>query len=104
MNEYEVRITKSAENDLRDIVRYASVQLIAPMTAHNILRTIRESIVTLKTAPLIHPLVRDDRLASMGYQPLFIKNYIAFYTVNERGKIVFIERILHGRRDWMSIL
>ena len=104
MVEYEVRITRSAENDLREIWRYISTQLNAPTTALKMVQTIRESIAALKTSALMCSLVRDDRLAALGYRPLIIKNYIAFYTVSEKEKVVFVERILYGRRDWINIL
>ena len=104
MVEYEVNVTGPAENDLHDIVRYISSQLNAPMTALNMFRTITDAIAKLKTTALMHPLVRDDRLAAMGYRPLTIKNYIAFYIVSEKEKFVDVDRILYARRDWQRIL
>jgi plasmid stabilization system protein ParE len=104
MGVYEVRVSAPAENDLRDIARYITFQLSAPTTALNMIRTIREAIAKLEMAPLIHPLVRDDRLAAMGYRLLVVKNYIAFYIANEKEKTVDVDRILFGRRDWVSII
>jgi len=104
MAEYKVYITKPAENDLFDIVRYISLQLNAPVAALNMFRTITDAIKNLSTAALAHPLVRDDRLAAMGYRQLIIKNYIAFYIVDEKGKCVDVDRILYARRDWQRIL
>ena len=104
MDVYKVEITEPAENDLRDIVRYISTQLSAPITALSMMQTIKDAIARLETTALAHPLVRDDRLAALGYRLLVIKNYIAFYVVNEKEKSVCIDRILYGRRDWQSIL
>ena len=104
MDNYEVNITEPAENDLRDIARYISSQLNAPITARNMMQTMKKSISTLETMALGYPLIRDDRLAVMGYRILPIKNYIAFYIVNEKGKTVDVDRILHSRRDWQNIL
>ena len=104
MDKYRVNITEPAERDLRDIVRYISSQLSAPMAALNMMRTIKESIAELKTTAHAHPFVRDDRLASMGYRPLVIKNYIVFYVVNEKEEFIDVDRILYSRRDWQNIL
>ena len=104
MSEYRVYITKPAENDLRDIVRYISSQLNVPITALNMMQTLEKAIAALKTTPCLNPLVRDDRLASMGYRALRIKNYIAFYIVDENEKAVDVDRILYARRDWQNIL
>jgi plasmid stabilization system protein ParE len=99
-----VRITAPAENDLWDIARYITFQLSAPTTALNMVRTIRKAIASLETAPMIHPLIRDDRLAAIGYRLLVVKNYIAFYIANEKEKTVEVDRILFKRRDWVNIL
>lgn len=100
MDVYRVNITEPAENDLREITRYISSQLNAPTTALNMMQTIKEFIATLTTSPLAYPLVRDERLAAIGYRPLLIKNYIASYVVNKKEKVVDVDRILYGRRDW----
>jgi len=54
--------------------------------------------------PDSHPLVRDDRLASMGYRRLEVKNYTVFFTINEKEKTVDVERVLYARRDWANLL
>jgi plasmid stabilization system protein ParE len=66
--------------------------------------TIEEALTKLSDIPDSYPLVRDDRLASMGYRRLEVNNYTAFFTINEKDKIVDIERILYARRDWANIL
>ena len=104
MDAYKIRLAKPAENDLRDIARYISAQLNAPITALDMIQTIKKGIAKLQTTALAHPLVRDDRLAALGYRPLVIKNYIVFYIVNEKDKSVCVDRILYGRRDWQNIL
>jgi len=104
MDEYKVNITEPAENDLHDIVHYISSQLNAPIAALHMIQTMKESIAQLKTTAHAYPIVRDDRLASMGYRPLVIKNYIVFYVVNEKEKLIDVDRILYARRDWQNIL
>ena len=104
MDIFEVNVTEPAEDDLRDIAIYISSQLNAPVTALNMIQTIKTAIARLETMPLSYPLVRDDRLAALGYRLLPVKNYIVFYVVNEREKTVDVDRVLYGRRDWRSIL
>ncbi|HBG16880.1 MAG TPA: hypothetical protein DDW93_08890 [Firmicutes bacterium] len=41
---------------------------------------------------------------SIGYRKLIVKNYIVFFTINEKSKVVDVERILYARRDWLRIL
>ena len=104
MATYRVDVSEPAEDDLRDIVRYVSSQLDAPLTALQMIDTIEEAIKGLSKMPQRYPLVNDDRLASMGHRKLMVKNYIVFYSIDEEDKIVDIERILYARRDWLRFL
>ena len=104
MVKYRVDVSNPAEEDIRDIIRYISSQLSAPITAMKMLDTIEEALAKLAVMPDSYPLVRDDRLASMGYRRLEVKNYTAFFTINEKDKTVDVERILYARRDWANLL
>ena len=104
MAKYKVDVSEPAENDLRDIVRYISAQLSAPMTALKMMDSVEEAIAGLAVTPQKCPPVTDERLAIMGYRKLFVKNYIVFFTIDETSKVVDVERILYARRDWRHIL
>lgn len=104
MANYRVDISEPAEKDLRDIVRYISAQLSSPMTALKMMDNVEEAIKGLAVMPQKCPLVAEERLAMMGYRKLFVKNYIVFFTINEKSKVVDVERILYARRDWRHIL
>lgn len=104
MINYKIEVSEPAENDLRDIVRYIFAQLSAPMTAMKMMDTIEQAIASLANMPQKCPLVRDERLAAMGYRKLIIKNYVVFFTIDEKAKVVDVERILYARRDWLRIL
>jgi len=104
MLKYRVDISEPAEEDLRDILRYISSQLDAPITAMNMLEKIEDALAKLSEMPDRCPIVRDERLADMGYHRLEIKNYTAFFTINEKDKVVDVERILFSRRDWANLL
>jgi toxin ParE1/3/4 len=104
MPKYRVDVSEPAESDLYDIVRYISAQLSAPMTALKMMETIEEALAGLANMPHSYPPVTDKRLASMGYRKLIVKNYIAFFTINEKAKVVDVERILYARRDWLHVL
>ena len=100
MTEYRVLISAPAENDLRDIVRYISAQLLAPMTAAKMM----DAIEGLVDMPQKFPLVTDERLATMGYRKFIVKSYIVFYTIDEKSTVVDIIRIVYARRDWLQLL
>ncbi len=103
MARYSVRYSEPAENDLTDILRYISATLMEPSTAQRMLSTIHSAINDLASMPQKCPMVDDERLMFLGYRKLHIKNYIAFFTIDEKTHTVNVERILYARRDWLHI-
>jgi toxin ParE1/3/4 len=101
---YRIDVSEPAENDLRDIVRYISAQLSAPITALEMLEVIEQAMSGLAEMPHRAPAVADERLAAIGYRKLIVKNYIIFFSIDEKEKVVDVERILYGRRNWQAIL
>lgn len=104
MAKYRVDVSEPAESDLRDIVRYIASQLSAPVSALHMMELFEETMTGLSDMPQRCPLVADDRLSQMGYRKLIIKNYVVFFSIDEKNKVVDVERILYGRRDWLRCL
>jgi plasmid stabilization system protein ParE len=104
MDDFDVRPARAAQTDMVDIHRYISTDLSSPMTADKMIDTIEKALASLSFSPQSLPKVRDDRLAAKGYRWLGIKNYVAYFTVDEQANVVNVERILYGRRDWQRLL
>lgn len=101
---YRIDISEPAENDLRDVVRYISAQLLAPVTAIEMLEAMEQAMSSLEEMPHRVSAVADARLASLGYRKLTVKNYIIFFSIDEKAKVIDVERVLYGRRNWRAIL
>jgi plasmid stabilization system protein ParE len=54
MTKYRVDVSESAENDLRDIVNYISMQLSAPLAAKTLLETLEKTLFGLEDMPYSH--------------------------------------------------
>jgi plasmid stabilization system protein ParE len=65
---------------------------------------LEETMASLSDMPQRYPFVTDERLSQMGYRKLPVKNYIVFFSVDEKNNVVDVERILYVRRDWLRIL
>lgn len=104
MAKFRVDVSEPAENDLGEIIRYIASQLSVPISALRMMELLEEAMEGLSDMPQRYPVVADERLAQMGYGKLPVKNYIVFFSIDEKNKVVDIERILYGRRDWLSIL
>ncbi|MFA6808361.1 MAG: type II toxin-antitoxin system RelE/ParE family toxin [Eubacteriales bacterium] len=97
-------MSEPAENDLRDIVRYIASQLSAPVSALHMMELLEKAMSGLSDIPQRCPFVADERLSQMEYRKLSVKNYVVFFSIDEKNKVVDVERILYGRRDWLRIL
>jgi len=104
MEHYRVDVSDVAENDLLDIIRYIASQFSAPITALQMMELLEDAMTSLSEMPQRFPFLTDDRLSQMGYRKLAVKNYIVFFSINEKSKVVDVERILYARRDWLRIL
>ncbi len=104
MTKYSVDISEPAENDLRDIIRYVSSQLSAPVSALKLMSLLEEAMGSLSNNPQRCPILVDERLSQLGYRKLIVKKYVVFFSIDEINKVVDVERILYGRRDWIRIL
>ena len=104
MAKYRVDVSGPAEGDLGEIIRYIASQLSVPISALRMMELLEEAMEGLSDMPQRYPFVADERLAQMGYRKLPVKNYIVFFSIDEKNKVVDIEGILYGRRDWLRIL
>ena len=104
MTKYRADVSNPAESDLGDIIRYISSQLSVPLTALHLMEFLEEAMENLSDMPQRYPFVADERLSQMGYRKLPVKNYIVFFSIDEKSKVVDIERILYGQRDWLRFL
>jgi len=104
MIRYKVIASDVADQDLIEIGRYIASQFSSPMTALKMMNTIEEALLELSNMPHRCSLVDDEHLSAMGYRKIYIKNYTAFFTIDDKSMIVNIERVLYTRRDWVHIL
>ena len=104
MAKYRVDVSEPAENDLGDIVRYIASQLSAPISALHMMELLQEAMAGLSDMPQRYPFVTDEYLSQMGYRKLTVKSYVVFFSIDDKNKVVDVERILYGRRDWLRIL
>ncbi|MFP4022097.1 MAG: type II toxin-antitoxin system RelE/ParE family toxin [Halanaerobium sp.] len=103
-NDYSLKITKKAYNDLDNIYDYIVSEFDDENSAQNLLNKIEEKIMELKRFPLSGSVVADQVLQNKGYRKLIINKYVAFYLVNEEEKEVVIMRFLSGRQKYQDFI
>ena len=99
---YHLHITSVAERDISQAVDYIEFVLKNPKAADDLLEETDQKINALLPFPQEHPIVEDKLLAAWGIRFTQIKNYLAFYVVEENQ--VTVIRFLYAKSDWISIL
>ena len=99
-NKFSVRLLTPAEEDLTEIIEYISLDNRA--AADKLLTKIEKILGLLSDNPLIGRVPLEEELKQSGYRFIVAGNYLIFYTIEK--KTIYVHRILHGARDYLSIL
>ncbi len=107
---YSVHITTAAERDVANATDYIDQVLKNPKAADDpkaadeLLEAFLQQVNDLAVFPARYPLARDEILAAWGIRFLRIKNYIAFYLIDDAREMIYVIRFLYGKSNWASIL
>jgi len=99
-DKYQIRFLKIAEEDFTEIVSYIAAD--NPKAANAIATKIEKNLELLSENPFLGRIPRDEEIKKLRYRYVIVQNYIIFYTIE--NKTIYIHRILHGARDYKSIL
>lgn len=99
---YKLKISPEAKNDLAKIKGYISQELCNPQVAVNLASKITKKIRVLSEHPGIGASLSSIMDIQTDYRFLVCANYLIFYRYED--EIVFVTRILYGRRDYMRTL
>ena len=99
---YHLHITSVAQRDISQAADYIEFVLKNPKAADDLLEETDQKINALLPFPQEHPIVEDKLLAAWGIRFTQIKNYLAFYVIEENQ--VTVIRFLYAKCDWISIL
>lgn len=104
VNNYTIKVTPKAAEDLDNVYRYISEELFATSAATNIMERIEKEIMKLRKFPFFCNYVADEYLRNKGYRKLIDDNYIVFYLAQEEMKHVIIMRVLYGKQKYENLL
>jgi toxin ParE1/3/4 len=97
---YSIRLLRVAEDDLAEIITYIAAD--RPSAAETLASKIEKNIQLLSDNLYLGQVPKEEELVQFNYRYLIIENYLVFYTVER--KTIYIHRILHGARDYLSLL
>lgn len=99
MTSYEVKVTKQAYGQMREIVLYITNELLAPEAATNLLDKMQESINTLSDMPKRHSLVDEEPWRSEGVRKIVVKNFLIYFWVDDENMRVQVTAVIYAKRN-----
>ena len=102
--DFSYRFTEKAAQDLDEILRYISVDLVNPTAAQNLGRKVFEKIDMVCAFPESGALVDNEFLADKTVRKLSVDNYVIYYKAHYEEKVISIIRIVYGKRNLDEIL
>lgn len=98
-NQYTIKITSQAQEQLREILHYIAFELEAPDAAVQMLDKLQKDIASLSYFPNRIALTEEEPWHSMGIHRMPVKNYLVYFWINEAEKKVQVTAILFNRRN-----
>ena len=104
MSEWGYQLTGKARADLDDIIRYIAVELSNPRAASDFVEKLQATIEEACSFPESGSLVVNEYLPAAKVRKKLVGNYILYYLPDPTEKIIFVLRIVYGRRNMDEIL
>ena len=101
---YKVIMTSTAKDDLLRCAKYIKEEIKNISSSKKLLDNTEKTLASLENMPTRQPLIKDRYLASLGIRLISVDNYLMFYIVNEKEKLVSVIRFLYSKRDWLNLL
>ena len=103
-NKYEIKVTRQALEQMREIAHYISYDLMAPEAADNLLDDLKASILKLSVLPKKYPLIEEEPWRSEGVRKIAVKNFLVCYWIDEEYNKVQVTAVIYSKRDQIKQL
>jgi len=101
---YQVRITETAKQDLREIAFYIAERSMEKEIAKSFVLELQEECKRLVDCPQVGALPKDRILRSMDYRYIVHKDYLIFYNIDEGQKVVNVLAIFNSKKDYLRVM
>lgn len=102
--EYKVKVTRQAMAQMKEIIQYISVELLAPEAADKLLDKMREAIAKLSVMPERYALIEEEPWKHEGIRKVIVNNFLIYYWVDEENHKVQVIAVIYNRRDQLRAL
>lgn len=103
-SKWAYQLTQKADADLDDIVGYIAVELANPTAASDFMDKLQGAIEEAGFFPESGSLAINEFAPNTEVRKKLVGNYIMYYLQDSDEKMIFILRIVYGRRNMGEIL
>ena len=101
---YELEYLPLARNDMLQIVQYITRELKNPDTAESLANEMIHAAEGVLVFPYSTPAYQPIRSLKHEYRKIVVQNYLMFYWIDEKKKLVTVARVIYGKRDYGRLL
>ncbi len=104
MEKYIVEISKTAEQDLEDIISYLRYNLAGNIVADRYKILFKQELRYLENVAGSMPILDEELTGHKNIRKINVRNYIIFYIVDEENSKALVLRIGHAFMEWEKFL
>lgn len=104
MRKYEVKITRQALAQMKEITYYISCELCAPEAANILADKMEKAMLTLSELPQKYVLLDEEPWRTEGVRKMIVKNFLIYFWIDEENDKVQVMAIIYNKRDQIKQL
>jgi len=104
MKKYTVEVSKTAEQDLENIISYLRYNLSGDIIADKYKILFKQELRNLENVAESMPILDEELTGHKNIRKINVRNYIVFYIVDEENFKASVLRIGHSFMDWEKYL
>lgn len=99
MKKYIVEMSKTAEQDLENIISYLRYKLAGDIIADKYKILFKQELKNLENIAVSMPILNEELVGLKNIRKINVRNYMIFYIVDEEKSKAFVLRIGHAFMD-----
>lgn len=100
---FSFKLSEMAQRDLDDIISYIAISLSNKLAATHFANKFRDAVDEARDFPESGVLVENEFLFGFELRKKYIGNYIMYYLPIADEKMIYIVRIIYGKRNMEEI-
>lgn len=101
---YKLVYLPIAKSDIDNIIHYIAINLQNKSTAKKLAESFIDGANSILNFPYGSSIYQPMGILKNEYRSIRIKNFLMFYTIDEKEKLVIVVRVLYQKRNINNIL